>query len=42
MWRVLMLFAGHDEAAFSLADAQTKFAARLRDLVGDRDDYMEP
>lgn len=42
VWRALMLFAGHDEAAFSLADAQTKYASRFRALVNDRDDYMEP
>lgn len=42
VWRALMLLSGHDEAAFSLADAQTKFAARFRDMVNDRDDYLEP
>lgn len=42
VWRALMLLSGHDEAAFSLADAQTKYAARFRDMVNDRDDYMEP
>ncbi|SKB32377.1 phage adaptor protein [Sphingopyxis flava] len=42
VWRALMLLAGHDEATFSLADAQAKYAACFRALANDRDDYMEP
>lgn len=42
VWRAVMLLAGRDEAAFQLGDAQAKFASCFRDLVNDRDDYIEP
>lgn len=42
VWRALMLLAGHDEAGFSLADAQAKYSACFRAMVNDRDDMLEP